>query len=243
MLCILGCEVDLRQHTGDVRDDLVNILAAPGGFGALRSGGKGVQRDIVVLAEHTDQIVVWVTFPCDGVGQAVDGIAGRLAATGIQAFAGQSGCAHILHAVAVAVAQSFDVRGLWLTGNVRARQVICVVRDDLCKAAFLVAVVGYSFRAFRYLVGNREHAQGGQLWIVAVIGLALDIIELSGKIQARVLLAVKAHIRAGSDGGGNAGAFQCSSVRWVKCGMSIVHLVFSFPYSLFAGAAVLCIWL
>lgn len=118
MLCVLGCEVDLRQHTRDVRDDLVDILAAPCGFGALRSGGKGVQRDVIVLAEYADQIVIWVTFPCDGVGQTVDGIAGRLTATGIQTFAGQSGRAHILHAVAVAVAQPFDVRGLGLTGNV-----------------------------------------------------------------------------------------------------------------------------
>ena len=137
MLCILGCEVDLRQHAGDVRDDLVVFLLLQVVLEPCAPVARVYSGMSLSSLSTPTRLLSGSPFHAMVLVRPVDGIAGRLAATGIQAFAGQSGCAHILHTVAVAVAQPFDVRGLWLTGNVRARQVIGIVCDDLCKARLL----------------------------------------------------------------------------------------------------------
>ena len=212
---MLGGIIHQRQGILHILDDLISEFLQPrGGIGGSARGQRH-DGDAVVIGQNTDQLVGLVTAPGDGVGQAVDVVAGRLAPAGIQGFTGQTGSPHLLDVVAEGITDALDVAGLGLALDVHTGQVSGVVADDLGKAGLFVAVVGEALGPLRDIVSHREHLERGKLGILLVVGLGLDVVQLPGKEHRRRIRAVKAHTGGARQGSGDVGVLQRQEVRLV----------------------------
>ena len=231
-LHVLGDLGDLLGHAIHVGQDLVCGLLQPSGLAGVGARGDGEQRNVLAGGQDAHQAAFLIASPRNLVGQGVDLVAGGLALAGIQGLAGQTGGAHLLRGVAVAVADALDLGVAGLAGHVRTRQVGAVVVDDLRQTSLVVGVVGDGLRAGVGLGTLGEQVQSGQLRILDIVGLGLHVVQLTSKEHRGILGAVEASALRCHDRIGDGRLQKGPHLRTIVVGM-LLHLSYSsfFPYA------------
>ena len=107
--------------------------------------------------------------------------AGGDCASLVKVLSGPLRCTDFLDGIAIAVADSLDLYGLLLAVDVHAREVLCVVGDDLCKTDSTVLVENDFVDAGSGFSRNRNKAESLELGIFCVVRPCLDIGKLTVK--------------------------------------------------------------
>ena len=207
-LDVLGDLGNLPGHAVHIGKDLIGSLLQPRGLTGILAGGDGVHGDVLALGQDAHQAAFLIATPSNLVGQSVDLVAGGLAFPGVQGLSCQPGGPHLLGGVAIAVANGLDLGEAGLAGHIGTGQVGGVVVDDLRQAGLVVGVVGDGLRAGIGLGSLREQVQGGELRVLDIVGLSLDMVEFPGEKHRGVLGAIKASALGRHDGSRDGGLLQ-----------------------------------
>ena len=152
---------------------------------------EGVKRNVVVGRQNSDKVVLLIARKCDDVGCAVYCVSCSLSTASIERLTCHTARSHILYRISVGRTDRLNIRSGRCTLNICSRKVCCIVADDCSHAGFLVCVVSHGLGTFRYFVSDRELIQSSELRINLVVGLRLDVVQLSRKEDRSIICAIK----------------------------------------------------
>ena len=194
VLNALGQSVDVVQDAGNVSGDFIGSLACPVSL-AASAVLQCVDGDIVIRRKDTDDFCLLVAVPDQVVHLDIIDPAGGFGADSVQRLHNaQNGvpaaCAQLLHVVTIAVTDVDNFGTMGSAFHINTGQIRSVVRDDGSEADRLIGVVLDVACTLIRIACLGEQLQAGQLRELLVVCLGLDVRQLLGKEDARVVRTI-----------------------------------------------------